>query len=834
MANMWRNHLESLKSAVQEGVKEFSQAAIEGVRDIQTHGVRHAIHEMDADGKEPESGATAFPSDPLNSIAHKSVAEAQAKKSPRAGVAGHKTNDSLHMDGSPALPLSSAAMSSPKPSANDLTKTAAGQSRDSVRRNIEQSTTPDQLNRGRDHQAVSPSAAGGDADDAVAKDRIAPPAHTSATTRMDDGLLPEGPASQDSQELPTSALISQEPLMNNGSTTAPIPLAGSSGSRRASSSSLSQEDVYAFNSRSRGTETRKGKASDSATEHPPLPSRSSGQAAAPTSSSAPLVTATALRGAATHDEDQHGGGAGGASGSHGGGSEDMRRAYNDMKKAYDDMKGLLKKSMDECMRLSEEVVRLEQAARQAQSTAADQAAAAKAAKKEAADAGVALAQAKKDAAAAEKALAKAQAALDSKVSSEASNAELDALHTELAAAVRQASAAVQAKEAAEVQAQLAEKARQEAEAARNEADRLRREAQAEAHAAIAAAEAERNVRAEAEGLSESLKADSERRARVFNNAVKAAVGKVQRELEAERDELQSHLREMQRLLADTKMELKRALASAEDAAAEAAARTADAEAAGHVAVAAEQAAERARQREQEAVAAAHAAESARQKALNEADSLRLECSTARAGAEVANAEVSALRAELEATRGTYADRCSELEREMSRQAERADIAANALITAEKQLAQATVQGRDSITKAEADAAAARKRVEELEAEVQQLRASSNVMSRLFQLPTKQDVLAGLGLELWKDDRLRWKQEDVEASPQVQPRPRPRDKGVPGTEAKSQRTLGHVSLRVWLIVGYLSLLHIAVMVGFTRTHDVCDKLPGMASHDMILP
>ncbi len=46
------------------------------------------------------------------------------------------------------------------------------------------------------------------------------------------------------------------------------------------------------------------------------------------------------------------------------------------------------------------------------------------------------------------------------------------------------------------------------------------------------------MRAEAEGLSESLKADSERRARVFNNAVKAAVGKVQRELEAERDELQ--------------------------------------------------------------------------------------------------------------------------------------------------------------------------------------------------------------------------------------------------------------------------------------------------------
>ncbi len=62
--------------------------------------------------------------------------------------------------------------------------------------------------------------------------------------------------------------------------------------------------------------------------------------------------------------------------------------------------------------------------------------------------------------------------------------------------------------------------------------------QAEAQAALAAAEADRSSRAEAQGMSEALRLESERRARVFNNAVKAAVGKVQRELEAERDELQ--------------------------------------------------------------------------------------------------------------------------------------------------------------------------------------------------------------------------------------------------------------------------------------------------------
>lgn len=70
---------------------------------------------------------------------------------------------------------------------------------------------------------------------------------------------------------------------------------------------------------------------------------------------------------------------------------------------------------------------------------------------------------------------------------------------------------------------------------------------------------------------------------------------------------------------------------------------------------------------------------------------------------------------------------------------------------------------EALQRAQTDAGVAVKRCEELEAELQQLKASSSVMSRLFQMPTKQDVLAGLGLELWKDDRLRWKTGDVEVS-----------------------------------------------------------------------
>lgn len=84
---------------------------------------------------------------------------------------------------------------------------------------------------------------------------------------------------------------------------------------------------------------------------------------------------------------------------------------------------------------------------------------------------------------------------------------------------------------------------------------------------------------------------------------------------------------------------------------------------------------------------------------------------------------------------------------------------------------------------------------------------------------------GLGLEVWKDDRLRWKSSSDVESNAAPPQPRPaRLKEATGAGAKAGRMLGQVSPRVWVIVAYLSLLHIAVMINFTRTTDV-SKLCG---------
>lgn len=57
--------------------------------------------------------------------------------------------------------------------------------------------------------------------------------------------------------------------------------------------------------------------------------------------------------------------------------------------------------------------------------------------------------------------------------------------------------------------------------------------------AASLAAAEQQQRAEAQGLSEQLRAEGERRAKQFKEAVSAAVGRVQAELEAERDALQA-------------------------------------------------------------------------------------------------------------------------------------------------------------------------------------------------------------------------------------------------------------------------------------------------------
>jgi hypothetical protein len=104
-------------------------------------------------------------------------------------------------------------------------------------------------------------------------------------------------------------------------------------------------------------------------------------------------------------------------------------------------------------------------------------------------------------------------------------------------------------------------------------------------------------------------------------------------------------------------------------------------------------------------------------------------------------------------------------------------------------------------------------------------------ARFVPPPDTTAICTGLGLELWKDDRLRWKSEapDPEANasggavPTAVSRPGRSSRVVPGpggstSSSTAARVLGVIPLRVWLIVLYLSILHIAVMVSTVVMYD----------------
>mmetsp|Transcript_36369 Transcript_36369/g.86343 ORF Transcript_36369/g.86343 Transcript_36369/m.86343 type:complete len:679 (+) Transcript_36369:785-2821(+) len=299
----------------------------------------------------------------------------------------------------------------------------------------------------------------------------------------------------------------------------------------------------------------------------------------------------------------------------------LRDENEKMSKAFEEMRMLLKQSVDHRAKLNEEMLSMErQLAR---------------ARKEASESQAALEKARRDHMEANMSLAEAQADADRwKADGGLAAEERERLHSELEDARRAAEKALQDLAGTREQLEAAEASSREANEMRLEAERLRREAQAEAQSALCAAEAERVQRAEAEGQSEQLKSESERRARVFNNAVKAAVHKIQRELEEENASLQERVRAAEAAAAAAAKRVKEAEQAAAEAYNEAAERSNDAEAAGNHAVAAQEAADRAKAKEQEAERRAEDAAARCKHAERAREQLETELRSANAKAEV--------------------------------------------------------------------------------------------------------------------------------------------------------------------------------------------------------
>ncbi|KAK9819666.1 hypothetical protein WJX72_000920 [[Myrmecia] bisecta] len=505
----------------------------------------------------------------------------------------------------------------------------------------------------------------------------------------------------------------------------------------------------------------------------------------------------------------------------------LREERETMEQAFDDMKKMLRQVTDERNRLAGDKESVEHRLAQASKESADLAVALEAARREAADTAATLAE--------------TRVALDKSAEDGIAlgQAERAAMEARLHGALAEIRAAQEAATAADARAAAAEAARETAVAERLQAERLRRETEAQAEAAAAVAEAERSGRAEAQGLSEQLKAEGERRARVFNNAVKAAVSKIQRELEGERDALAARVQEADRQVAEMREEVAAAHAAADEARAEVAARTADAEAAGHVAVAAEEAAERAKARELQARQAAAEAEAARQQQCRVAEEAEADLAAAVARAESAEAEAAEKATMLAALHEQSETQLSELRVEVARWRSRSEAATEAARAAEARAEAAGSAGREASSSAMLELSSARAKIEQLEKEVSELRVSR--AGKPFSLPTREDVLSTLGLDSWREERLLGKAADPESLKASAASGKPSMGSMPsvrGLVANSARKLaraskegpgrGVISARTWLVIAYLAVLHLAVMVSFTRRNEVHELCPEFKS------
>ncbi|CAK0744384.1 hypothetical protein CVIRNUC_001543 [Coccomyxa viridis] len=390
-----------------------------------------------------------------------------------------------------------------------------------------------------------------------------------------------------------------------------------------------------------------------------------------------------------------------------------------------------------------------------------------------------------------------------------------------------AKAAAEACAAAEVRAATAEAARDAADAARLAAQRARRDFEAQAQATEAAAEAERNESAAAQGLSAQLKAESDRRAKVFKNAVKAGVAKVQAELEAERDFLEVRIQELQQALAEAQQEAAHALEGRQEALAEAGARLADAEAAGELAVSAQEAADAARARERAALQSASQADAHIQAATQAKDEAERRLQEAVQQAEAGERSAAHARAQLEESGRRHAAAAASFEMEKARLQSRCEAAS----AAARELEARAEASADAIASAQQAQRDARAQVAALEQQVIELRKQGS----RFGLPKPSVLLSSLGLDRGFSRTSSAAKLDLEAqkkdlSRASYAREESWQRQLLGKEAMHGALMrGQISPRMGVIIAYLALLHLAVMMCFTRHHSTPDcrmhSLPG---------
>ncbi|GAB4820151.1 hypothetical protein N2152v2_007197 [Parachlorella kessleri] len=430
-------------------------------------------------------------------------------------------------------------------------------------------------------------------------------------------------------------------------------------------------------------------------------------------------------------------------------------------------------------------------------------------------------------------------------------AEREALQLRIAAFQAETEGAKERARAADARAAEAVAAKEAAERERQEADRLRREAEGQAEAAAAAAAAERAQRAEAEGQSEALKAEGERRARVFNAAVKAAVGKIQGGLEEERQQLQARVDGLEGEAAGLRQQVTQLTTALQEQHHQLQARTANAQGAGLLAAEAQAGLavlQGEMQQLRERQAADLAAREAAERRLSECQAL---LDKAQQEAATANQELDRRRSDREGSRERQEAAVVAGQAEAQRWRQEAEAAREALRLAEERAATLAQDARVVSQSAMTEASTARSRVVELEEELASLKGlqkgtqGSTAAGLRGGLHTAAGLLQSLGLEsgsgsgraspvriggkgLATEEGLMSPRRSTSSGSVAAPvvvemlRRLPLRPTLAGSARSAEAPAGgrqrsQLSVRALLLVAYVVVLHVMVMVMGSRMH-----------------
>eukprot|EP00897_Mesotaenium_endlicherianum_P001056 jgi/Mesen1/10951/ME000096S10527 len=378
--------------------------------------------------------------------------------------------------------------------------------------------------------------------------------------------------------------------------------------------------------------------------------------------------------------------------------------------------------------------------------------------------------------------------------------------------------------------------------------------------AEANADEAQRLRAQAEGTSEQLREQTERRARIFNAAVKAAVSKIQSELEEERDAaieriaaLESDAAAHSQELAKSQKELRLLTEDLEAANSRGSAALEEQDELRRQVAALEKHLAKAEEREREAAKSAQAARDATSAALREVKEVGAQCQELQLAA-------AAARQELLSQEALHLAGCERL-KEMIAAAEREKSSLQvAAVEASARSADDAASMRTQLANLEGQLASSEKRLQQLSETKRSIGSSSSAAAPPPPLPlssgpvgrhlSRKDgsALAELGLDalgrIGSSASAASAGGDVEAGSgaELSTEARRRSGGKLREDSKAaswlkrspfedhERIAGRISRRSFLVGLYIMLLHIMVMVSFTRdSHPAaCDPVSSSLS------